>query len=117
MQPPAWSMRYTLCGRRSHSSPASGDGHRRLKNWPGLTASAFGDAATTRCLYSSFTQSCEITGHSASSAGIPASVGDGSLLPTTNGADAKTSAINLDLALICPELYPDRAKIKNLSNL
>src|SRR5215469_12638318 len=92
------SMRYTLCGRRSHNSPASGDGHRRLKNWPGLTASAFGDAATTRCLYTSFTQTCEITGHRASSAGISASVGDGSLLPTMNGADAKTSLIARDLA-------------------
>src|SRR5215470_1138918 len=98
MQPPAWSMRYTLCGRRSHSSPASGEGHRRLKNWPGLTASAFGDAATTRCLYSSLTQSCAITGHRASSAGISASTGEGSLLPTMNGADAKTSPIALDLA-------------------
>src|SRR5215831_14652385 len=99
MQPPAWSMRYTLCGRRNHNSPSSGDGHRRLKNWPGLTASAFGDAATTRCLYASFTQSCAITGHTASSAGIAASVGDGSLSPTMNGADAKTLPITLDLAL------------------
>src|SRR5215813_4073161 len=98
MQPPAWSMRYTLCGRRSHSSPASGDGHRRLKNWPGLTARAFGDAATTRCLYSSLTESCDITGHRASSAGISDSIGGGSLLPTMNGADAKTSPIALDLA-------------------
>src|SRR5215467_4097487 len=120
MQPPAWSMRYTLCGRRSHSSPASGDGHRRLKNWPGLTASALGDAATTRCLYSSLTQSCETTGQRASSAGISTSIGGGSLCPTMNGADAKTSPIAPDPAFLSEmvrevHLYSSDSKIKDSS--
>src|SRR5437764_10962778 len=82
-------MRYTLCGRRSQSSPTSGDGQSRLKNCPGLTASAFGEASTMRCLYSLLIRSCETIGHRVSSVGICASDGDGALLPTTNGAEAK----------------------------
>src|SRR4029077_11260525 len=90
----ARSIRYTLCGRRSHSSPTSGDGHSRLKNWPGLTASALGEACTTRCLYSEFTQSWETTGQSASSAGICGAAAEGALLPTTKGAEAKASCMD-----------------------
>src|SRR5258708_7205606 len=91
---PSWrSIRYTLCGRRSHSSPASGDGHRRLKNCPGLTASALGEACTMRCLYSEFTQSWETTGQSASSAGMWGSAAEGTLLPTTKGAQANMSCV------------------------
>src|SRR4029077_9495403 len=60
-------------------------------NWPGLTASALGDACTTRCLYSEFTQSWATTGQSTSSAGICACAATGALLPTTKGAEANTS--------------------------
>src|SRR5712691_1605367 len=71
----------------------SGAGQSRLKNCPGLTASAFAEASTTRCLYSLLTHSCDTIGQSASSAGICATAGDGALLPTTNGSDANGSAI------------------------
>src|SRR5437016_5133701 len=66
----------------------SGDGQSRLKNCPGLTASALGEASTIMCLYSEFTQSCARIGASASSAGMCVSSGGGELVPTTKGAEA-----------------------------
>src|ERR1700747_3329056 len=71
----------------------SGEGHNRLKNWPGVTESALGEASTTRCLYSAFTQSCDRTGHSDSSAGICAAVLSPAtaFLPTRWGAEANGS--------------------------
>src|SRR5882757_6154660 len=95
-----------LCGRRSHSSPASGEGQCRLKNWPGLTASALGEASTTRCLYSPLTHSCETIGLKDSSAGMCGSDGAaGGLLPTTKGADAKGRWAK---ACSISEFLPDR---------
>src|SRR5436309_447907 len=66
----------------------SGDGQSRLKNCPGLTASALGEASTIMCLYSEFTQSCATIGASDSSAGMCVSSGAGDPVPTTKGADA-----------------------------
>src|SRR5262249_21264890 len=71
----------------------SGDGHNRLKNWPGVTDSALGEASTTRYLYSAFTQSCDTTGQSDSSAGIGDAAAPLAMacLLTTVGADANGS--------------------------
>src|SRR5262249_22265467 len=81
-----------LCGRRKNSSPTSGDGHNRLKNWPGVTESALDDAATTRCLYSALIQSWDTTGQSDSSAAIcDGAVTPTGALPTTFGAEANSS--------------------------
>src|SRR5271168_1617741 len=80
-----------LCGRRKNNSPTSGEGQSRLKNCPGLTVSALGDAWTTRCLYSELTHSWDTTGHSDSSAGMRAGSVTGLLLPTTKGSEANGS--------------------------